>query len=525
MKSIRKFISAIFVMALTLVNIPAMSFCGFYVSQQSKPIFNKTSQVLLVRDGNRTVITMSSDFKGDVKDFAMVVPVPVVLQKSDIKVVNRRMFDEFDAYSAPRLVEYYDPSPCYSDREEVMEKASAAMSVTKDEASFDQLKNNAKYKVTIEAKYTVGEYDILILSAKESGGLKHWLTDNGYQIPEGAEEVLQPYIQSNMKFFVVKVNIEEQKANGTEILRPLQIAFNSPKFMLPIRLGMANGKGSQDLIVYTLTKKGRVETTNYRTVKMPTDREIPEFVQQYFGKFYVDLYKKNLAKEGSDNVFMEYGWDISGQMQVKCDPCAGNPPMLNGLYEAGVNWISPTNWGGYTGSVYFTRLHVTYNREDFPQDLVFQETPDRSNFQCRYIINHPAQQYGECSEWNTYRDGKKIRRRKEIKELAALTGWNTERYWEYPTKFTGYTAPQPPDEETGYITPAKNNLPIDSTTTNIDRTLTGALQEDINNSQINQTAFINTRTPEHKKPFDWGLGFGMIAILTLASLAKMQKRG
>ena len=29
--------------------------------------------------------------------------------------------------------------------------------------------------VKIEAKYLVGEYDILILSAKESSGLKNWL--------------------------------------------------------------------------------------------------------------------------------------------------------------------------------------------------------------------------------------------------------------------------------------------------------------------------------------------------------------
>ena len=40
--------------------------------------------------------------------------------------------------------------------------------------------------VTIEAQYTVGEYDILILSAKQSGGLETWLTENGYRIPAGA---------------------------------------------------------------------------------------------------------------------------------------------------------------------------------------------------------------------------------------------------------------------------------------------------------------------------------------------------
>src|SRR5215212_10620604 len=81
------------------------SFCGFYVSKADGTLKNKTSQVILVRDGNKTVITMYNDFKGDVKDFAMVVPVPVVLQKSDIKVTDNSVFQRLNDYSAPRLVE------------------------------------------------------------------------------------------------------------------------------------------------------------------------------------------------------------------------------------------------------------------------------------------------------------------------------------------------------------------------------------------------------------------------------------
>jgi len=72
--------------------------------------------------------------------------------------------------------------------------------------------------VKIEAKYLVGEYDILILSAKESNGLKEWLTGNGYKIPAGAEEVLDPYIKSNLKFFVVKVNIEEKEKKDERVI-------------------------------------------------------------------------------------------------------------------------------------------------------------------------------------------------------------------------------------------------------------------------------------------------------------------
>ena len=71
--------------------------------------------------------------------------------------------------------------------------------------------------VTIEAKYTVGEYDILILSAEESDGLIVWLNENGYKIPLKATEVLEPYIRSDMKFFLVKVDLEntpQSQLNG-----------------------------------------------------------------------------------------------------------------------------------------------------------------------------------------------------------------------------------------------------------------------------------------------------------------------
>ena len=92
----------------------AFAFCGFYVAKADAKLFNKTSQVILVRDGLRSVITMNSDFQGDVKDFAMVVPVPVVLQRNQIRIADASLFRLLDEYSGPRLVEYYDENPCYN---------------------------------------------------------------------------------------------------------------------------------------------------------------------------------------------------------------------------------------------------------------------------------------------------------------------------------------------------------------------------------------------------------------------------
>jgi hypothetical protein len=401
------------------------SFCGFYVSKADGTLKNKTSQVILVRDGDKTVITMYNDFKGDVKDFAMVVPVPVVLQKSDIKVTENAIFQKLNDYSAPRLVEYFDENPC---ERRIMYDQLAEVTINKakrDETYF--LKKDISLGVTVEASYTVGEYDILILSAKESSGLKTWLTDNGYKIPKGAEEVLEPYIKSNLKFFVVKVNLKEKEKTGLENLRPIQIKFNSPKFMLPIRLGMANADGDQDMIIYAFTRQGRIETTNYRTVAVPTAQNIPLFVKKNFSVFYTNLFMHQWNNENERIAFLEYAWNVSPSNYVKCDPCVSNPPDYNDLKTAGVWWLGNNdedyiNGTEPGGNVYFTRLHVRYNRRAFPQDLSFQVTPNKENFQTRYIITHPATGTFNCEEGKKYLADLKDRRRKELNMLASLTG-------------------------------------------------------------------------------------------------------
>src|ERR671912_1358929 len=95
-----------------LVPIAAESFCGFYVAKADTKLFNKASQVVLVRDGDRTVMTMVNDFQGDLKEFAVVIPVPTVLKREQIHVADKALVDHLDAYSAPRLVEYFDGDPC-----------------------------------------------------------------------------------------------------------------------------------------------------------------------------------------------------------------------------------------------------------------------------------------------------------------------------------------------------------------------------------------------------------------------------
>src|SRR6476619_7386514 len=94
----------------------AHAFCGFYVSGsggQSKKLFNDATEVVLMRDGTRTVLSMQNDYRGPLDDFAMVVPVPVVLHEGDVKILPKDVFAKVDVMGAPRLVQYWEQDPCF----------------------------------------------------------------------------------------------------------------------------------------------------------------------------------------------------------------------------------------------------------------------------------------------------------------------------------------------------------------------------------------------------------------------------
>ncbi len=431
-----RYLITLVVTILTIaVSTTAQAFCGFYVARADTSLFNRASQVVLVRDDDRTVITMANDFQGDVEDFAVVIPVPTFIERDQINVADRALVEHLDAYTAPRLVEYHDPDPCM--KQEYLK--SAARNDADFPASVRELEESGRSRgVTIEASYTVGEYDILILSAEESSGLIKWLNENDYRIPKGAKQVVDSYLKQEMRFFVAKVNLSEQTKLGFSYLRPLQVAYESNKFMLPIRLGTLNAKDKQELYVYALTRTGRVETTNYRTVKLPSNTEVPEFVQAEFADFYRAMFKKQTDKENGRAVFLEYAWDMAW-----CDPCAADPLSADELRGLGVFWVNSEGRFGSSPAqnVFVTRLHVSYDRDHFPEDLMFQETGDRQNFQGRYVIRHPFKSALTCDA-SQYKASVRDRQEREAQLLASLTGWDIDDIRKKIPYFDGF-GPEP----------------------------------------------------------------------------------
>lgn len=279
--------------------------------------------------------------------------------------------------------------------------------------------------VTVDAKYTVGEYDIQMLSATDSDGLVTWLKQNGYQVPEGAGQVFQSYLRQEMRFFVAKVNLKEQSKLGYAYLRPIQIAYESSKFVLPIRLGMLNADGDQELLVWAITKSGRVESTNYRNVKVPLNQgNLPGYVAGEFDRVYQSIFRNLEKREGNDVVFEEYAGSTAQTAIAPRWPGAPVVAAPSAIVDDGTLRDLGAWWHGSAPS-FVTRMHFTYDREHFPEDLVLQVTSDSAPYQAQFTVQDrptPSCYKGDqLRQWEAQMEPAK---EQEAQTLARLTGWD-----------------------------------------------------------------------------------------------------
>lgn len=146
------------------------------------------------------------------------------------------------------------------------------------------------------------------------------------------------------------------------------------------------------------------------------------------------MFENQVKQNGNRGVFLEYAWDMNW-----CDPCAADPLSDNELKQLGVFWVAkphkvtngavrklPLRRGGNSKNVFVTRLHVSYDKAHFPNDLAFKATDNRKNFQGRFIVRHAWKgKASECKQAETYFSKTLPKRQeKEAQTMANLTGWN-----------------------------------------------------------------------------------------------------
>ena len=359
----------------------AWGFCGTYVGGAGTSIYNSASQVAIVRQGTTTTITMANNVVGDAAEFAMVVPVPQVLTAADVTTVDAGLFSVLDGYSAPRLVEYTCDDFRYDGGGAVEDADAGGYGGGADSATG----------VTVESSFAVGSYDIVVLSATESGGLLEWLAANGYTgLDESAAALLGEYIDAGTYFFAAKVSLDAVPETAS-YLDPIQMSYTSAAFSLPIRLGTLNAPedGTQDLYLYVLTEaeSGSVGIANYDRLVIEDECMWRADEWADFGTYWATQIENARAELGAAGWVQEYAWATSW-----CDPCSSDPPNTGQVNQLG--------FVGTANDAYITRLHMQFSPSEAEQDLTLYVSGLPESEQIRYIMYSPdlEDQFPICGE-------------------------------------------------------------------------------------------------------------------------------
>ena len=287
--------------------------------------------------------------------------------------------------------------------------------------------------VKVEARFEVGEYEIVVLSAKDALGLDIWLKENKYKIPANAEPLLKPYVQNNWKFFVARVNTKKVTfVDGKAVLWPLRFFYDSEKFELPVRLGLVNSSGEQDLIVHIIAKS-RFELANRQNTFVPSNVQLRPAAMPEFGGFYAELLRRTFKASGGAAI-TEFAWKGAlppptimqggGIYGVTCDPCPPPSPVDDPLAKYLGADVMPglktdEDIAKFAAAATVTRLHLRYTKDTLADDLVFKagepmaggipELPKtgpakENRFQGRYIVRKPFD-VNQCDRYGAMNRG------------------------------------------------------------------------------------------------------------------------
>ena len=311
---------------------PARAFCGFYVAGSDAKLFNNATQVVLMRKGNRTVLSMQNNYQGPPESFAMVVPVPVVLQKEDVKTLPRDVFEHVDSLRRRGSSSTGSRTPAgramlrrgtavHGCRGRAMDGAAAPRK-TRGPRRQDR---GAVRRRRVRDRDPVGDG---LVGPRDLAARRSTTTSRRAPSRRCGRTSRQDRSSSSPRSTPKKV---QRDAQGVVQLSPLRFHYDTDELALPVRLGLLNAGGKQDLIVYIIHPTSRFEVANYTNVIHPDElrrratacaRTSPRSTRRCSTR------PSRRCAQGA--VVTEYAWQTTA-----CDPCPTPPLSLDDLVDAG----------------------------------------------------------------------------------------------------------------------------------------------------------------------------------------------
>ena len=373
------------ILVLVALARPAGAFGGFFVGTKDAPVFVESAQVVLMREGTRTVLILAPTYEGPPEPFALVVPLPAPPVRDGIRAVPRALVDHLAELDAPRLEEAWEEDPCLD--------AGASRAASRPARVRPSEAHGAKS----EPRSLGEDYDLALVSPRDVGDLSSWLRRHGYVVPGALEERLAGYVAPGATFVVLrpvagKMHDERAGPGRRTRLTPVRIEIDAERLTLPIRPGLLNSPGTLDLVVHTLARYQRYEAVGRENVLALTDVEVVEAAKHRLGSLVTSLSDRALARTPGA-ALTEYARDA-----LHCDGCALRPLRADELLVLGADALPGATTDRknqlFGSGFVLTRLHFRLARDHAEDDLVFApaaaplRTPSGS-FSSRYVVRHP----------------------------------------------------------------------------------------------------------------------------------------
>ncbi|HEY6079559.1 MAG TPA: DUF2330 domain-containing protein [Polyangiaceae bacterium] len=330
--------AATFALAVLSVAVPARAFPGFFAAKKQEPIKTYSTEIVVMKKGADTVVSVMPDYEGPLEGFAMVLLVPADVTVDKVTTLKRDFLDRLDALSAPRFHEYWEQDPCdpgpveqeWQRNLKVQGSAGGPLGGGAPTPEAGALKPAKELFIDVKAKQKEGEYKFTLLDA--GADVTAWLTDHGYRAPDGAAAALKPYAAFRPLVAEVDAKRIELVGGDRAQLSPVRFSTSQPFDTLPSRLGLLNSPKEQELIVFVIDPTSRYETKNYKTIFPPTNVQLDLSAKERMGEFYNALYDL-ILKQQPRTFLSEFAWPADGCGQ----PCATEPLMIHELLSLGAD--------------------------------------------------------------------------------------------------------------------------------------------------------------------------------------------
>lgn len=275
--------------AVLALPAPALA-CGGIFCNAAQPINQSAERIVFAQQGDEITMHVQIAYQGPPTEFAWILPVSPEVEDG---LSSQILFDVLDGQFAPLFRAEQRWADCGYDDRAVFGGAGGAGG----QGGEGEGEGEGEGGVQVLSREAVGPFDRVILTADSVGDLRDWLDENAYQVPEGVDEKLRPYVDAGSAFLALKL------LPGTDAgdIQPIRLRYPGDVISIPILPTGVAAEPDMGILVHVLADQRAVPLNYLHTII--NDAAIDWFG---FGLNYSDVVAAAVDEAGGQAFVTDY---------------------------------------------------------------------------------------------------------------------------------------------------------------------------------------------------------------------------